>query len=158
MAGQFKEYEVKAVFVYNLTNFIAWPAEAFGPQRNQFRLAIVGKDPFGPLLDQLVGDEMVQGDYPIVIQRVADIDELEDCHLLFVSASAKRQWPRIFAKVKERSILTVGDTTRFAHSGGMINLVRKGKRIEIEINAELAKHCGLNISAKLLELSKIIEP
>lgn len=158
LAGQFKEYEVKAVFVYNLTNFISWPPHAFDPLQNQFKIAIVGKDPFGPLLDQLVVDEKVQGKYAIVIERVKDIDELEGCHLLFVTAAARKQWPRIFSKVKERSILTVADTASFAHSGGMINLMRKGNRIEIEANADLAKQCGLNVSAKLLELSKIINP
>lgn len=157
-AGQFKEYEVKAVFVYNLTNFVTWPPEAFDPRHNLFKIAIVGQDPFGPLLDQLVGGEKVQGKYTVVIDRIKDVDELEGCHLLFVTASAKKQWPRIFEKVNAQSILTVADTPRFVHSGGMFNLVRRGKRIQIEINADLAKHCGLNVSAKLLELSKIIQP
>lgn len=157
LAGQFKENEIKAAFLYNLTNFIAWPQEAFVSPQSEFRLAILGKDRFGAILDQIVEGEKVQGKYPIVIHRIAQIDELDSCHLLYISPSAKEQWDQIFNITEGRTVLTVSDTPRFAHSGGMINLVRKAQRINIQINAQLVKQKGFTVSAKLLKLSTLVE-
>ncbi len=156
--GQFKEYEVKAVFLYNLTNFIAWPEDAFNSPKDAFVIGIFGEDPFGPILDRLVKDEIVAGTHPIVVKRAADINELKPCHLLFISADAEDQWSQIFSMLESKSTLTVADTENFAHSGGMVNLTRNNNRIEIEINAELTRKSGLEVSAKLLDLCTIVEP
>ncbi|MGB5986309.1 MAG: YfiR family protein [Desulfobacterales bacterium] len=156
-ADQFKENEVKAVFLYNLTNFISWPQEVFTSPQSEFRLVIFGQDPFGSVLDQIVQGEKAMGTHPIRIQRLKAIEEIEACHLLYVSAAAQHQWTRILESLNGRAVVTVSDGPRFAQNGGMINLVRKAQRINIEINADLMKQNGFSVSAKLLKLSAVIE-
>src|SRR5580704_16548614 len=53
------EYEVKAAFLLNFTKFIEWPATAFADAESPFALCILGKDPFGRVLDDIVGGEVV---------------------------------------------------------------------------------------------------
>jgi hypothetical protein len=51
------EYEVKGAFLYNFLTFIDWPDRAFAHPSSPFRLCLLGRDPFGPAIDQLVRGE-----------------------------------------------------------------------------------------------------
>ncbi|MDY6844939.1 MAG: YfiR family protein [Thermodesulfobacteriota bacterium] len=151
----FREFQVKAVFLYNLTNFISWPDDAFYSDVAPFRIGIVGKDPFGPFLDKVVQGEIVNGRH-IVIERFHGIEDLRTCHILFISSSMKAELPEILKVTRNFSTLTVSDFQGFAHLGGVVNLVRKENRVCVEINPISARRAGLGISAKLLKLATII--
>src|SRR6266540_557093 len=53
-AQAFKEYDVKAAFLYHLAEFVDWPAEAFPAAENPLVIGVLGADPFGKSLDNLV--------------------------------------------------------------------------------------------------------
>src|ERR1700686_1187095 len=44
------EYELKAAMLYNLTQFVEWPASAYPDPQAPVLLCILGRDPFGSLL------------------------------------------------------------------------------------------------------------
>src|ERR1700722_10108529 len=49
------EYQVKAVYLYNFSKFVEWPATA--EKQNSFAICILGHDPFGPALDSTLTGE-----------------------------------------------------------------------------------------------------
>jgi len=51
------EYEVKAAFLFNFTKFVQWPSSAFADANSAFEICIVGDDPFGKTLDDIVQGE-----------------------------------------------------------------------------------------------------
>jgi hypothetical protein len=53
-------------------------------------------------------------------------------------------------------VLTVSDISDFARQGGMIGFVIEDGRVKIQINLQAVNNAGLKISAKLLEVAKII--
>src|SRR4051812_23846492 len=53
------EYDLKAVLLYNFTQFVDWPATAFATPEAPLVIGILGRDPFGPVLDELVAQENV---------------------------------------------------------------------------------------------------
>src|SRR5262249_42923351 len=53
------EYEIKAAFLYNFAKFVEWPAETFADANAPLILGIVGEDPFGSRLDQMVKGKTV---------------------------------------------------------------------------------------------------
>jgi len=55
----------------------------------------------------------------------------------------------IFARLKGRSILTVGDIDGFAKQGGMIRFITEKNKVRFRINLEAAKAAKLTISSKL---------
>ncbi len=63
------EYEVKAAFLLNFTKFIEWPAGAFASPDSPFTICILGRDPFGRALDQIVAGESVNG-RKLAVRRV----------------------------------------------------------------------------------------
>jgi hypothetical protein len=148
----FGEYQVKAVFLLNLTNFIRWPEESFSSPTAPFRILVLGDDPFKAILDKTVKGESVQG-HPIVIERRSYREDLQPCHLLFISPSLKRKVPDILANIKPFYPLTVGDYPGFCRQGGMINLIFRNNRVQIESNVKKAEQSGLQINSKLLRIS-----
>ncbi len=151
----FQSYKVKAASLYYLTNFVSWPAEAFDSPNTPLKICILGEDPFGVFLDKLVHEEIMKG-RQIVVERIADIKDLHACHILFISSSMKEQLHHIFKVTRKTNVLTVGDVEGFARLGGILNLIHKGKRLNVEINMDSAGSAGLQISSKLLNIAKIV--
>src|SRR4051812_12710985 len=60
-----REYQIKAVFLYNFAQFTEWPKSAFSGETSPMIIGIVGSDPFGPALTETVHGESVQG-HPVV--------------------------------------------------------------------------------------------
>ena len=83
-------------------------------------------------------------------------DRLAGCHILFVSAAGKKQRTPIFESLRGTGALTVSDVEGFAEQGGMINLMMREGKVQLEINHKAATQEGLVISAPLLSLAKFV--
>ena len=152
---KFQEYQVKAAFLYNFARFVEWPNGAFPDGKSPFVLAVIGKDPFGESLDLLKGKTV--GNREIVINRIADIDRLEKCHILFICDSEKERLKPILRKAESARMLTISDLKGFCEAGGHIAFYLEENKIRFEINNEDAQRTGLKISSQLLKLAKIFK-
>lgn len=150
------EYQVKAAFVYNFTKFTDWPPGAFSSPRAPIVIGILGEDPFGQTMDDLVRGETVR-ERPLVVKRLRAGDDLRSCHILFISQSEKERLPAVLSQLKGSPVLSVGDLAGFAEQGGMVNLLLANKTVKIEINQAAAEQAGLQISAKLLKLARLVK-
>ena len=151
------EYQVKAVFLFNFAQFVDWPPSAFPEEHAPIVIAVLGKDPFGDYLDNLVKDERI-GERPLVVRRCSRVDELAGCHLVFISRSESRELEAILAKLKGQPLLTVGDADTFTHAGGMVRFAMEGGRIRLRINVDAAKASQLTFSSKVLRPDTIVTP
>ncbi|WP_178377059.1 YfiR family protein [Chryseolinea serpens] len=152
-----KEYQVKAVFLYNFTQFIEWPPDAFAQPDAPLVIGILGPDPFGKYLDETVQGEKIDG-HPLVVQRFHTLAEIAHCQILFVNRDEKSEWKQIFDYAKAQHVLTVGDVTNFSKQGGMIRFFPEDNKIRIRINLTSVKNAELKVSSKLLRLAEIVEP
>ena len=75
--------------------FIEWPDSMFVNADSSLVLGILGEDPFGELIDQMLNNKFVKG-RSIRIERYELDDHLDTCHLLFVSHSVERQLSYLF--------------------------------------------------------------
>jgi hypothetical protein len=154
-AAEPTEYQVKAVFIFNFSHFVEWPAQAFTAPAEPFVVGILGGDPFGERLDEVVLNEHV-AEHPIVVRRFHNIDEIGNCQILFIDRSEGAQLGHILAALNGRSILTVSELDGAAQRGAMIQFVKDNNRIRLRINAEAARSAGLVISSKLLRLAEVV--
>jgi hypothetical protein len=150
-----REYQIKAVFLFNFTQFVEWPAAAFPTPRSPLIIGILGKDPFGTLLDEVVQGESA-GTHPLVVQRFPSLEEIGLCHILYISDSESRHLGPITARLKGRAILTVSDAEGAARRGVMISLFTENSRVRLRINVEAAQAAGLVLSSKLLRPAEIV--
>jgi hypothetical protein len=152
--AQVGEYEVKAAFLLNFTKFVDWPASAFAEPGVPFAICVLGKDPFGRSLDEVVQGESVAG-RRLVVRRISDPPGPQACQLLFVDASIK-ELSRVLSGVPP-GVLTVGDGERFVHDGGMIGFVIENRRVRFDIHQSAAERAALKLSSKLLSVARTVE-
>lgn len=150
-----RENELKAVLLYNLTQFVEWPGSAFASTNSSLAIGILGEDTFGRLLDDAVRGEKY-GSRSIVVQRIRTVEEAMGCQIVFVSPSENGRFDEILSRLKGRAILTVAESDGFIRAGGMIRFVKSPQnKIRLRINAEAAKAAELSVSGKLLRVAEI---
>jgi len=152
-----REYQLKAIFLFNFAQFVDWPSDAFLETQTPLTIGVLGDDPFDSYLDETVRDEKVNG-HPLVVQRFHRVEDIKACQILFISRSETKRLEQILEDLKGRNILTVGETESFAKHGGMIQFANEQNKIRFKINAEAAKAANLTISSKLLRAAEIVEP
>ena len=155
-AQVFKEYDLKALFLYNFAQFVEWPADAFASTNSPIVIGVLGPDHFGKSLDDLTRSETASH-RKLKVERSHKFSDLQNCHILFIDQSESANLDEIFRKCCSKPILTVSDMEGFSKRGGMIQFItdEKQKKIRLRINTASAKDAHLAISSKLLKLAEI---
>lgn len=152
-AAPVSEYQLKAVFLFNFAHFVEWPAGALTEDNSPFVIGVLGKDPFGSSLDEVVRGETVSR-HPLAIERYPDIVRLRNCQILFIPAAELPHLAQILDALKGRSVLTVTDGP--APRGVVIALLKEDSHIRLRIDLAAAKANNLTISSKLLRPAQIV--
>jgi hypothetical protein len=149
------EYQVKAAFLYNFAKFVEWPAPTLPGPSTPFRICVLGRDPFGDSLTNIVQGKSISS-HPIVTLAVQSPAEARSCHVLFLSQSDPETLKQGLDRLRDLPVLTVGESTDFLLLGGMINFVLEEDRVRFEINLGAAEHHHLKLSSKLLAVARVV--
>lgn len=149
-----KETQIKGVFLYNFAQFGQWPESKFETPSAPFIIGVLGPDPFGQFLDEIVRDEKTNG-HPIKIERFSSAADARHCHILFIEKSKSEELPEILQSLEGQHVLTVSDMADFPVKGGMVGFFIKNNKIAFEINMTEYKSSGLILSSRLLKLAEI---
>jgi hypothetical protein len=147
--------KVEAVYLLNFGRFVSWPANDFPDARAPLIIGVLGRDPFGSFLDEVVKGESINH-RPVVVRRYASVRDVRTCHILYVSESESTRLEAVFAELDDRHILTVSDITDFAYRGGIVQFLKERERIRFRINLHRAKKSSLELSAKLLRPAEVV--
>jgi hypothetical protein len=147
------EYQVKAAFIVKFASFVEWPAAAFKGPADPFTFCVMGRNPFGHDLENLVEGRVIDG-RAFALRPVADTREATGCHILFISSSERLRFRSILDSLKNSSVLPIGDANEFIAEGGVINLRVENGKVRIQIDARAAKEKNLRISSRLLDLAQ----
>lgn len=145
---------MKAALLFNLALFVEWPAS--GQTSSPFVIGILGEDPFGAVLEEIVADERVRG-RPIEIERSHEVADLLTSDILFVAPSEARGLEGILAALSGRPILSVGELPGFCELGGMVELGLERGRVGVELNLAEAERSGLSFDSRLLRVARLAE-
>jgi hypothetical protein len=146
------EYDIKAAFLYNFGKFLRWPASR---NQNEFRICILGQDPFGPVLDSLIAGETIDGK-TVEVRRIAASADLMTCRIVFISQSEERRLKAILEAAGKSGALTVSEIPQFIQRGGMIGLVLADGKVRFEVNLTPVDAAGLVLSSELLRVAKSV--
>ncbi len=149
------EYQVKAVFLFNFTQFVAWPPDSFADSRAPFVIGVLGRDPFGAALDEAVRGESVNG-RSLVIQRYSNVADLRPCQILFIDRSVSGEAAKALETLAHKGTLTVSDFDSASPHDVIIRFLNEDKKIRLRINVDSARDAGLTISSKLLRPAQVI--
>ncbi len=151
----FGEYEVKAAFLLNFARLVEWPSAAFDGDQSPLVVGLLGNDPFDGALKAVVDGRRV-GTRPIEVRQLSSLEEIRQCHIVFVSDPEPAPLPLILSAAQGRSVLLVGDSEEFAPRGGTISFYSDAGKVRFAINRHAAESAGLKISSRMLRLAKLV--
>ena len=141
------EYQVKAAFLFNFAKFVSWQ----GVPGQTLVIGVAGDDSFGAILEATVRGKTVGG-RPFEVRRFASGDQVQGCHILFVSASENRRFGDLVRQAGP-GVLTVGEAPQFVREGGIVRFYVEENRVRFQINAKAAEDAGLRIHSQLMSLA-----
>jgi hypothetical protein len=149
------EYQVKAAYLFNFLKFVEWPEHVFADSLAPIVIGIVGGDPFGSSLPEVVIGKTVQG-RDLVIREYREGEDLRGAQILYINTSEKKHLRHILAGLRGASVLTVADMSGFVDEGGMIQFLSENNRVRFAINVDAARKAKLKISSRLLSLARVV--
>ena len=102
------EYFRKTALLKAFAEYIKWPEESStNDQLNPFIITVIGKNPFGSILEAAYHKEKRKiKDKIVEIRYIAKPDEIRNCHILFISKSVDKELEEILAITRGKPILT----------------------------------------------------
>jgi len=152
----YSEFQIKAAFLVNFPKYAEWPPESFPTTNSPIIIAVLAETRVADEIEKVIGGYTFRG-RGFVLHRLASGEEPGACHILFMSAAEQQHSPTLLVKLKNTSVLTVGESDDFLASGGIINLARQNQKIAMEVNLIAAGNARIKISSKLLNLAKVVE-
>jgi hypothetical protein len=152
------EYYRKAALFKVFSQNIKWPKDSdVNDQKKPFVIGVIGKNPFGSILETAYSQEENKiKNKKVEIRYILKKEEIESCHILFISKSIDKELEEILAITTAKPILTIGETKGFAEKGVLFNLYIKREEIRFEINALALRESRLIPSSQLLSVAKIV--
>ncbi len=151
------EYAVKAAFIQKFGAFVDWPPEAFEGTAGEFRLCVVGENPFGTIIDRTVAGQTIAG-RAITVEHMRTVSRGSGCHMLFAGGSEAQDVPEMLAAVRGDPVLTFTDSALTPWDKGIVHFVILDARVRFEIDARQAATNGIMISSKVLSLAVSVTP
>ena len=147
LSNDLPEYRLKAAFLYNFALFTEWPAHV----GSTLNLCVYGRDPFGEEIDVLQGKPV--GDRRMVVRRVASVEGLSVCQLVFIADPSGDSISRVLFTLRGAAVLTIADAPGAAKQGVALNMSVVENKITFEANLTAARAANLKLSSRLLSLA-----
>lgn len=148
-----REYQLKAVFLFNFVQFTDWPTNAFSDDHSPIVIGVDGNDPFGAALSDTIKGETVRG-RPLIIEHYRRAEDIKACHILFISQSETRHAEEIVKGLKGKPTLTVADVEGPATAEVMIRFIVESNKVHFHINQQAASNANLTLSSRLLRVAE----
>jgi hypothetical protein len=146
------EYQVKSAYLVNFLLYATWPPDALEPD-DPLRLCILGDDPLGDFLGEVIAGRSVQG-HAIRIIQVDRVVEADGCHAAFIAARNRIPAAVWLERLEGRAVLTVGEGDEFRRAGGMITLTVEEQTVRFDVNLRALRDVGLDLSSRVLRLAR----
>jgi len=150
------EFQVKATYLYNFGRFVKWPGTVPVSKGDSFPVCVLGRDPFGPILDSTLAGETLD-DKPVALRRISKPQEAGECRILFISSTEEKRLKEILVALDESGVLTVSDMPGFTRRGGM-NPIRSGRgQGPFRNHLARAESARLVLSSELLKVAASVK-
>ncbi len=138
----------KSKFIYNFTKFFQWPNSV---RSGDFVIGVIGSNnQYTDLQDYTQGKKVITQD--ITVKKFSGADEVNNCHLLFVSKYRVGQLDKLSDKATTNTLL-ISDSDRAIDKGAAINFIMQGNRLRFEFAASNAMNSGLKFSSRIKDMA-----
>ena len=162
------QLRIEGAFLVNFIRYTDWPVQRFDYAGSPYVISVVGSSDASATISAVSAAAGTIRGRRVTVQRVRfdrsmgatarrdGVRRLRASHLVFVADDDTDVDVRqVLAAVEGASVLTVSDVPGFAAGGGMLGLVRSGRRLAIEANPTAIRAAGISVSAKVLKLARL---
>jgi hypothetical protein len=156
--GQLDENLMKVVAIEKISRFVQWPDEDKTIEDSQcFVIGVFGQHPVAQRAGEFYSERKIK-DKAVKIRHLYSMEDIGDCHLIYITESSRHQLPAILATTGNNPILTVGDCSGYAEEGILVNFYITNQKLRFEINETGFNEAGLKVAPILLKVADIVNP
>ncbi|TXC81553.1 YfiR family protein [Luteibaculum oceani] len=148
-----REYQLKAAFIYNFCQFVNWPEASFQNTNNTLVIAVVGENPFGNVLTELVKNQQIGG-RKVVVKRASDLASAAESHIIFVPSNYRFGMDEWKTKGSSNALI-IGESDSFLDKGGMIRFYTADNKLKFQVHLDKVQEQDFKISSKLLKMATL---
>jgi hypothetical protein len=141
----------KAIFIYNFTKYINWPAN-----QGDFIINVLGNDGIISEIGEIAKKKLV-GSSKIEIIKILSPKEIKKCQIIFIASSKMDFLAEVIQVAKKNSILVVTEKANACKDGSCINFLNKDGKLIFEISRANIEMYGLQVSIDLLKLGILVD-
>lgn len=147
--------KIKALFLYNFTKYIEWPASTALLTPN-FRIGVYGDYP--SLVKELEGmaASKKHKDQPFKILKFNSLSDVVPCYIIYVAPDKTDEIDKLKAKLGNIPVLIVSDKDGGLSKGAVINFFYESSRQKMEISTQNASKDKIKVSSQLLGVAKVV--
>lgn len=141
---------VRALYIYTFATLVEWPKEK---RSGNFVIGVLGESSgvYSELDKKYSGKSI--GTQKIVINNYKSTNEINDCHILYVSPENSKSLKTLVQTTIEENTLLVSENASGLNQGAIVNFIVDGFQQKYEINKTNAKKHKLVIAEKLSDLA-----
>ncbi len=142
-------FRIQAMYIYNFTRYINWPANY---KSNDFVIGVLGQCEIVEELKVFTQGKKV-GNQPISVVCFNSVEEIKQCHILYVPHDRSEDIAQILARVSKSNNLIVCETPGSIDAGAAISFNYVENKLKFELNSENANKYGLSVSSTLCNMA-----
>ena len=149
--AQTEKYQ--SLFIYNFSRYIKWPENM---SSGQFVIGVLGNSAVYDHLKEMADTKKKTQNMDIIVKRFNSINEIENCHILYVSNNFSTSIQAVSSSSATKSSLIITDKPGLAQKGATINFIEESGKMKFELNQSSADKKGLKVAGSLSALSILV--
>jgi len=143
----------KALFLYNFTKNIDWPASANG---SELVITILGDDDITAEL-QKIAKVKKAGNKSIKIVSAKSVKDVGDSHIVFLGSAKSSLMSTLSHAQASNPVLLVADKKGLCSQGAGISFLTVGGKLRYEICSEQIESHNLKVTQKIISLGIAVQ-
>ncbi len=143
-----QEEKFKAVFMYNFTRYLDWPAEK---KTGDFIIGVYGSS---PIIDELniIAQKKKVGAQQIVVKKISSPDEFKNCNIVYLPENKSSEISVVSRGCSSPGVVLITNQAGLAQTHSCINYVKIDGKQNFEINKTRLEKQGIKVNSALLSL------
>lgn len=148
-----QEDKFKALFMYNFTKYLEWPASQ---RSGDFVVEVLGASGIVAELE-IIAQKRKVGAQSIIVRRISDINESLAGNILFIPEQKSTRITQAVEQLKGKGTLIITDKPGLCKQGACINYVKINGKQNFEVSKTNIERQGLKVNATLLSLGITVD-
>jgi len=142
------EYDKKALYIYNLPNYVFWPHTVLS---DKFLIGILGESAMNSALAANVYGKKINN-LPAIVEPYAPANG-KFYHMIFVAESKQKEFYKLQKSLKNQPVLLITENPYLEKVGAHICFYVDGGKVKFNVNKKYIEKSGMNVSEQLIKFS-----